>query len=67
MGPKDVVGLMCQRSVDAIVAMVGVMVAGAAYVPLDPSLPTARLQHMLNALQCKQIVVQRVHSAQVLG
>ncbi|MEV5431729.1 amino acid adenylation domain-containing protein [Streptomyces sp. NPDC052701] len=43
----SVVALLLDRSPDAIAAFLGVLKAGAAYVPLDPAYPTARLQHML--------------------
>ncbi|SDB28685.1 non-ribosomal peptide synthetase [Belnapia rosea] len=36
----DLVGMLVQRSPDAIAAMIGILKAGAAYVPLDPGYPT---------------------------
>ncbi|CCD97013.1 putative Non-ribosomal peptide synthetase [Bradyrhizobium sp. ORS 375] len=47
VGPGDVVGVICARSVDAIVMLLAVIRAGGAYLPLDPSLPAARLALML--------------------
>lgn len=44
----SVVALMLERSVDAIVAVLGVVKAGAAYLPLDPSQPADRLRFMLD-------------------
>ncbi|HET9957234.1 MAG TPA: amino acid adenylation domain-containing protein [Polyangiaceae bacterium] len=41
------VGVMLERSVDAIAALWGVWLAGAAYVPLDPAYPRERLEYML--------------------
>lgn len=41
-----VVGIAFSRSVDLVVALLGVMRAGAAYLPLDPDLPAARIRHM---------------------
>ena len=35
------------RSVAAVVALLGVMKAGAAYLPLDPAFPAERLDYML--------------------
>jgi amino acid adenylation domain-containing protein len=37
--PDDLVGLCVDRSVEMIVALLGILKSGAAYVPLDPSLP----------------------------
>jgi len=42
----DRVGLCLSRSVDLITAVLGVLKAGAAYVPMDTSYPADRLQHM---------------------
>ncbi len=39
----DRVGLWCPKSPDAIVALYGIMKAGAAYVPVDPAAPAPRL------------------------
>jgi amino acid adenylation domain-containing protein len=41
------VGLYLDRSLEAIVAMLGVLAAGAAYVPLDPAYPKERLAFMV--------------------
>lgn len=46
VGPDDRVGLMLDRNCDLLVAMLGIWSAGAAYVPLDPSLPLDRLAYM---------------------
>ncbi|MFP2932013.1 non-ribosomal peptide synthetase, partial [Pyxidicoccus sp. 3LG] len=47
VGLGDAVGLCLPRSVDAIVALLGILKAGAAYVPLDPELPAKRLAFIL--------------------
>ncbi|WP_156749805.1 condensation domain-containing protein, partial [Mycobacterium sp. E1747] len=47
VGPGCLVGLLCARSVQAITAMVAVLKAGAAYVPIDPALPLERLGFLL--------------------
>src|SRR6185369_10877828 len=43
VGPEDVVGLALERSPEMIVAVLGVLKAGAAYLQLDPSYPENRL------------------------
>jgi amino acid adenylation domain-containing protein len=45
---EDRIGVALPRSIEAIVAMLGVLKAGAAYVPLDPALPVKRLRYMLD-------------------
>ncbi|OAT70856.1 non-ribosomal peptide synthetase [Mycobacteroides immunogenum] len=46
-GPGRFVALLFSRSADAIVAMLAVFKAGAAYLPIDPALPAARIEFML--------------------
>ena len=47
VGPGDLVGVHLDRSIDMVVALLGVLRAGAAYVPLDPIYPAARIVEML--------------------
>ena len=45
--PGDAVALCAERGVDLVAAALGVLRAGAAYLPLDPSYPRERLRFML--------------------
>ena len=47
VGPEMCVGVCMERSLDTIVALLGIVKAGAAYVPLDPTYPLGRLAVML--------------------
>jgi amino acid adenylation domain-containing protein len=47
VGVESVVGIMLERSVEMVVALLGVLKAGAAYVPLDMQYPPQRLSYML--------------------
>ncbi|MNF32362.1 Tyrocidine synthase 3 [compost metagenome] len=47
VGRERIVGVYAQRSVPALVAMLGILKAGGAYVPLDPEYPAERLGFML--------------------
>ncbi|MEU6990937.1 amino acid adenylation domain-containing protein [Streptomyces sp. NPDC046465] len=47
MGPERVVALALPRSADLVVAILATLKAGAAYLPLDPAYPQARLAHMV--------------------
>ena len=46
-GPGACVGLLMSRSAQAVVAILAVLKTGAAYVPIDPGLPAARIGFML--------------------
>lgn len=47
IGPGAYVAVLSDRSADAVVAVLGVLLAGAAYLPLDPTSPDERLQFLL--------------------
>jgi amino acid adenylation domain-containing protein len=47
VGPGALVGVSVERSVTMVVALLGIMKAGAAYLPLDPGFPTERLEFMV--------------------
>jgi amino acid adenylation domain-containing protein len=47
VGPGDLVGLLTEPGADTVVGVVGILRAGAGWVPLDPDHPTARLDAQL--------------------
>jgi len=57
VGPETVVGLFVHRDQDFLTAVLSVFKAGGAYLPLDPSYPSRRLQQVLNQSRCSFIVV----------
>ena len=47
VGQEDLVGVRVERSIEMVVGLLGVLKAGAAYVPLEPEQPGARLAMMM--------------------
>jgi amino acid adenylation domain-containing protein/non-ribosomal peptide synthase protein (TIGR01720 family) len=47
VGPGACVALLAERSAEAVVAMLAVLKTGAAYLPIDPTLPDARIEFMI--------------------
>lgn len=56
--PGMLVGICVSRSVEMVVAILGVIKAGGAYVPLDPSYPAERLAFILQDAQSYFVVTQ---------
>ncbi|NOR61138.1 MAG: amino acid adenylation domain-containing protein, partial [Rhodobacteraceae bacterium] len=55
-GPEQAVGLMFERGFDLIIAMLAILKSGAAYLPLDPDYPAARLAFMLQDTAPKTVL-----------
>ncbi|MEE8525380.1 MAG: amino acid adenylation domain-containing protein [Thermoanaerobaculia bacterium] len=45
--PETLIGVCLQRSPEMVIALLAVLKAGAAYVPMDPAYPAERLRYML--------------------
>lgn len=58
IGRGDRVGLMVGRSPAMVIGLLGIQKAGAAYVPLDPDLPEARLRLMREDAALKTLVTE---------
>ena len=56
--PSVLVGVLVDRSLDMLVALLGVLKAGGAYVPLDPAFPAERLAFMLEDSQAAVLLTQ---------
>lgn len=53
----DLVGILMGKAVENAVAVFGIMAAGAAYVPLDPAAPVARLEQIARSCDLSHFVI----------
>lgn len=73
VGPGALVGLCLPRTPDLLVALLGVLKAGAAYLPVDPSYPNERVAYMLQDSGTRLVIgevpagVRRPEGLQVLS
>lgn len=56
--PEDPVGICMERSIDFIVAMLGIIKAGACYLPLDLEYPSGRLALMVKDASARVIITK---------
>ncbi|WP_166144124.1 non-ribosomal peptide synthetase [Methylosinus sp. RM1] len=59
VGPDVPVGVFLEPSIDMIVAILGALKADGAYVPIDPSYPAARIQHILADSNAAAVITTR--------
>lgn len=63
----QLVGLCVERSVDLIVGLLGILKAGAGYLPLDPAYPAARRDRVLSLSNAEVVVAHRATRELVSG
>jgi amino acid adenylation domain-containing protein len=59
VGPEVLVGICAKRSLDMVVGLIGILKAGAAYVPLDPAYPEERLAFVLKDAQVSLLLTEQ--------
>jgi mycobactin peptide synthetase MbtE len=55
-GPDDIIGLRMTTSIEFIVALLAVLKAGAAYLPIDPAYPHERIEYLVADARPKTVV-----------
>ncbi|MBW4428107.1 MAG: amino acid adenylation domain-containing protein [Nostoc desertorum CM1-VF14] len=55
---ETLIGLSVERSLEMIIALLGILKAGAAYIPLDPEYPDERLRFMISDSQVSLLLTQ---------
>ncbi|GGJ50080.1 MULTISPECIES: amino acid adenylation domain-containing protein [Virgibacillus] len=61
VGPNQFVALAMPRSIDMITGLLGILKAGAGYVPLDPNYPDARITYMYNNTKPVCLITDQQH------
>ena len=56
IGRNDIVGIMVNRSLEMLVAILAVLKSGACYIPIDPEYPQDRIEYMLNNSNAKMLL-----------
>lgn len=54
--PEKIVGVMLKRNIDIVVAILAILQAGGAYLPINPFLPKNRIQSMLDDTQSPLLI-----------
>ncbi len=67
IGPDKIAGICLDRSIDMVVAILGVMKAGGAYLPLDPAFPKDRIAYMIEDSGAKVILTHPPTSIEIPG
>lgn len=57
-GPEHVVAICTERSADMLVGLLGILKIGAAYMPLDPTLPPDRVRYMVSDSAARTLLTQ---------
>ena len=65
VGPSAVVGLLMERSIEMMVGILGILKAGAAYLPLNTDHPAARLSHQLSDAAAAVLVTETKLAAEL--
>ncbi len=66
-GPGQLVGICLERSAEMVIAILGVLKAGSAYVPLDPAYPKERLDFILGEAGVKVLLTQERTAVELTG
>ena len=58
-GAEAIIGVCMERSIELVIALLGVLKAGAAYIPMDPAYPQDRLAWMLRSSYAPLLLTQQ--------
>lgn len=56
---NSIVGIMVNRSLEVIIAILAVLKSGGAYIPIDPDYPAERVDYLLENSNCSMLLTQK--------
>ena len=56
--PNMIVGIMVNRSAQMFIGLLGILKAGACYLPIDPKFPTSRINYMLEDSKAELLITE---------
>jgi len=62
---NDFVGIMSDKSIEQIIAILAIIKSGGAYVPIDPNYPEARINYIMNDSKPKVILLNHEYSCNI--
>ncbi len=66
-GPDKIIGILLDKSVDLMAAVLGVLKSGAAYLPIDPTYPQEKIDYMLEDSGTAIIITESVNTELISG
>jgi len=57
--PDSIVGMLCERSIEAIICMMGILKAGGAYLPMAPDYPVERKNYIIEDSGIKMLLIEK--------
>ncbi|KZS66364.1 non-ribosomal peptide synthetase [Mycobacterium pseudokansasii] len=63
VGPDDIIGLRMATSIEFIVAVLAVLKAGAAYLPIDPAYPAERIEYLVTDARPQMVMCRQEFDA----
>ncbi|KAL2192774.1 non-ribosomal peptide synthetase [Corynascus similis CBS 632.67] len=67
VGPESLVPVCLERSAWSVVILMGILMAGCAFVPLDPAHPSSRHKEMLEPIKSDLVICSPEHAAHFSG
>ena len=67
VGPESLVAVVMERSADLVVALLAVLKAGGAYLPVDPGYPADRISYLLTDAAPVLALTDQASAAKVTG